>query len=156
MYNFHGDKMNDKYRMLTKIVRNMKIEKAKNESGLNDNESEALRSIVKHPGYISNDIASDLNVDKGLVTRILQKLFKLDLITFQEGLDRRKKHIYPTKKAQEYKLYSQNFEIKYYQELFKNISFSEQETFFLTLEKLYIESKKIRKQKRVKENEETI
>lgn len=67
--------------MLTKIVRNMKIEKAKNETELNDNEAEALRIIIKHPGYISNDIANDLNVDKGLVTRILQKLLKLDLIT---------------------------------------------------------------------------
>lgn len=142
--------------MLTKIVRNMKIEKAKNETELNDNEAEALRIIIKHPGYISNDIANYLNVDKGLVTRILQKLLKLDLITFKEGTDRRKKHIYPTEKAKEYKLKVQNFEINYYQELLKDISPLEQETFFLTLEKIYVESKKIRKQKRERRNEEKL
>lgn len=148
--------MKDKYRMLTKIVRNMKIEKAKSETELNDNEAEALRIIIKHPGYISNDIANYLNVDKGLVTRILQKLLKLDLITFKEGTDRRKKHIYPTEKAKEYKLKVQNFEINYYQELLKDISPLEQETFFLTLEKIYVESKKIRKQKRERRNEEKL
>lgn len=148
--------MNDNYRMLTKIVRNMKLEKAKEQDELNDNENEALRYIIKHPGCISNDVADYLNVDKGLVARIVQKLMKMELIVLVSGEDKRKKHLTPTDKALAYKDRNQSFEIKYYRQLFVGIPLEEQEVFFKTLRKVYLESKKIRKQNREKRNEEKI
>lgn len=137
--------MNEKYRMLTKVVRNMKLKKACEFTLLNDNEQEALRFIIKRPLCIQNDIQSYLNVDKGLITRIVKKLVNNGYIEIVLFDDRRKKHLKATKKAEEEKLDSQLYEIAYYKRLFSDIPEQEQNQFFMTLEKIYIKSKKIRK-----------
>lgn len=139
--------MYNKYRMLTKIVRNMKIEKAKDGSNLNDNESEALRFIIKHPGCIAGEVKEYLNVDKALITRIVRELAEAKLIEIQTGEDKRKKHLYPLPQALEEKSKLQSFEAEYYQRLFTGIPPQEQEAFFATLSKVYAESKRIRKGK---------
>lgn len=137
--------MNEKYRMITKIVRNMKLKKAKGNLILNDNESETLRYITKHEGCISNDLVLYLNVDKALITRMIKKLEINGFIEVRDGEDKRKKHLYPTNKGLNLKLEDQLYEIEYYKDLFKDIDMDEQDTFFMTLEKVYLASKKRRK-----------
>lgn len=137
--------MNDKYRMLTKIVRNMGLKKKSNGKKLNDNEAESLRYISKHNGCMSSDIVNYLNVDKALITRIIKKLEKLDLIKIEEGTDKRKNYLYITDIGLNLKTDDQLFEIEYYKSLFTDIDAAEQELFFKTLEKIYLKSKELRK-----------
>lgn len=138
--------MNDRYRHILKIVRNMRIEKNRNGEILNENEREALRYIIKHPQCILNDVVWYLNVNKALVSRICKKLNELGYITINSGDDKRKKYLMTTKLGQEYKEKSQNFEHKYFLELFQGIDEKKLEVFFDVLEVLYLRSKKRRKE----------
>ncbi len=142
--------MDNKYRYLTKIVRNMRLEKIREGDLLNENEREALRYITKHDNLILNDLVWYLNVNKALVTRICKKLASLGLISMTEGIDKRTKFLNATDEGRSYKESIQSFEIKYYESLFKNINKDELEIFFNVLEKVYIESKRIRKEARMK------
>ena len=137
--------MYNKYRMLSKVVRNMKLKSSKN-NNLNDSEYESLRYIIKHNDCIASDIKDYLNVDKALLTRIVKKLETEGYITVASSEeDKRKKLLRATSKGFDYKRNIQNFEIEYYENLFKDISLEEQNMFFNTLEKIYLESKRIRK-----------
>lgn len=137
--------MYNKYRMLSKVVRNMKLKSSKN-NNLNDSEYESLRYIIKHNDCIASDIKDYLNVDKALLTRIVKKLETEGYITVASSEDdKRKKLLRATSKGLDYKRNIQNFEIEYYENLFKDISLDEQNMFFNTLEKIYLESKRIRK-----------
>lgn len=137
--------MYNKYRMLSKVVRNMKLKSSKC-NNLNDSEYESLRYIIKHNDCIASDIKDYLNVDKALLTRIVKKLEIEGYITvISSEDDKRKKLLRATSKGLDYKRNIQNFEIKYYENLFKDISLEEQNMFFNTLEKIYLESKRIRK-----------
>lgn len=138
--------MNDRYRHILKIVRNMRIEKNRNGEILNENEREALRYIIKHPQCILNDVVWYLNVNKALVSRICKKLNELGYIAINSGNDKRKKYLMATKLGQEYKEKSQNFEHKYFLELFQGIDDKKLEVFFDVLEVLYLRSKKRRKE----------
>lgn len=137
--------MNEKYRMLTKIVRNMKLKKNRSLENFNDNEAETLRFITKHNGTNASLISNYLNVDKALVSRIVNKLALEGYIEIKEGSDKRKKDLYATKKALTLKLNDELFEIEYYKNLFSEISEDEQALFFETLEKVYLKSKALRK-----------
>lgn len=137
--------MYNKYRMLSKVVRNMKLKSSKN-NNLNDSEYESLRYIIKHNDCIASDIKDYLNVDKALLTRIVKKLETEGYITIASSEDdKRKKLLRATSKGLDYKRNIQNLEIEYYENLFKDISLEEQNMFFNTLEKIYLESKRIRK-----------
>ena len=142
--------MNDQYRMLTKIVRNMNLKKNSLGRELNYNEEEALRFISKHDGCIANEVADYLNVDKALVTRIIKKLEEKNYIVCLVLEDKRKKHLKITEKGLNYKWNNQTFERDYYKSLFETIDPKEQEVFFMTLEKLYLVSKQKRKQENEK------
>lgn len=140
--------MDNKYRMLTKIVRNMKLQKNRKISDLNDNTFETLRFITKHPGCISNDIVKYLAVDKGLVTRMIKTLLESGYVYLTAGNDRRTKVLFPTQKALKIKEQTQEFEIDYYEKLFKNIDEKELDCFFDVLEKIYLTSKSLRKKEK--------
>lgn len=140
--------MNNRYRFFTKIVRNMSLKKKRNGNELNDNETEAMRYISKHPRCIAGDVASYLNVDKALISRIAQKLQNKGFITSEEGDDRRKKYLSVTDKGLALKLSDQQFEVEYYENIMKDIPADEQDAFFITLEKVYRKSKELRKQER--------
>jgi len=124
----------------------MSLKKKQNGNRLNDNEAEAMRYISKHPRCIASDVAEYLNVDKALVSRIVQKLQSGGLIYAEEGDDKRKKHLLITDKGLELKLSDQRFEVEYYENLMKDIPPEEQTAFFATLEKVYLKSKELRKQ----------
>ncbi len=136
-------------RNLTKIVRNMSLYKNSiNHSKLylNNTEFEMIRYLSKKEQLSLVDLANYLNVDKALVTRMCKKLVKLDYIEiFNDENDKRKKILIATEKAklikQEYALEEKNF----YNACIKVLSKEEQEQFSNLLEKVYLESKKLRK-----------
>lgn len=136
-------------RNLTKIVRNMSLYKNSiNHSKLylNNTEFEMIRYLSKKEQLSLVDLANYLNVDKALVTRMCKKLVKLDYIEiFNDENDKRKKLLIATEKAklikQEYALEEENF----YNACIKVLSKEEQEQFSNLLEKVYLESKKLRK-----------
>ena len=138
-----------KLRNLTKIVRNMSLYKNSiNHSKLylNNTEFEMIRYLSKKEQLSLVDLANYLNVDKALVTRMCKKLVKLDYIEiFNDENDKRKKILIATEKAklikQEYALEEENF----YNACIKVLSKEEQEQFSNLLEKVYLESKKLRK-----------
>ena len=134
---------------LTKRVRNMSVYKNSiNHSKLylNNTEFEMIRYLSKKEQLSLVDLANYLNVDKALVTRMCKKLVKLDYIEiFNDENDKRKKILIATEKAklikQEYALEEENF----YNACIKVLSKEEQEQFSNLLEKVYLESKKLRK-----------
>lgn len=136
-------------RNLTKIVRNMSLYKNSiNHSKLylNNTEFEMIRYLSKKEQLSLVDLANYLNVDKALVTRMCKKLVKLGYIEiFNDENDKRKKILIATEKAklikQEYALEEENF----YNACIKVLSKEEQEQFLNLLEKVYLESKKLRK-----------
>lgn len=138
--------MNDKYRYITKIYRNMQVAKSKNKDELTDNEREMLRYISKHRDVKNIDLVSKLGVDKALVSRIVTKFIKLGFISVIEGEDKRTKLINITEVGTQLKLSWQSFESKYYRDILADISDDDLNTFFKVLEKAYLKSKQKRKE----------
>ena len=136
-------------RNLTKIVRNMSLYKNSiNHSKLylNNTEFEMIRYLSKKDQLSLVDLVNYLNVDKALVTRMCQKLSKLGYIEIaNDELDKRKKVLKATDKAnlikQEYAIEEENF----YNACIKTLTKEEQEQFSNLLDKVYLESKRLRK-----------
>lgn len=138
------------FRNITKIARNLGLYKNKfNKEKLNDNEYELVRYLSKHQeGLAQNEIAYYLNVDKALVTRMVKKLENEEYLTiFSDLSDLRKKIVKPTDKSLKLKKDTENEEIKYYDLVTNVLSLEEKEEFNNLLEKVYLESKRLRKLK---------
>lgn len=137
-------------RNITKIVRNMMLYKnKKNNYSLNNNEFELVRYSTKHKEGLSlKEMSEYLNVDKGLVTRMVKKLTKEGyIIVLNDELDLRKKIIKPLEKAFAIKLEEKNYEIEFYNKILSILSTEELNTLDILINKVYIESKKYRKNK---------
>ena len=137
-------------RNITKIVRNMMLYKnKKNNYSLNNNEFELVRYSTKHKDGLSlKEMSEYLNVDKGLVTRMVKKLTKEGyIIVLNDELDLRKKIIKPLEKAFTIKLEEKNYEIEFYNKILSILSTEELNTLDILINKVYIESKKYRKNK---------
>ncbi len=136
-------------RNITKIVRNMNLYKNKVNKGkleLNETEYEMLRYITKRDYRTCLEIASYLNVDKGLVTRMSKKLENLGFITIEiDSSDSRKKQLKPTKKAFSIKLDIENEENIFYEKAMSDLTSEEKEEFLRLVQKVYIKSKYLRK-----------
>lgn len=136
-------------RNITKIVRNMMLYKNKinkEKSFLNETEFEMVRYVTKREQRALVDVANYLNVDKGLVTRMSKKLVKLGYIEILSNeKDSRKKLLKATAKAKEIKGEVANEEIEFYNACLKVLSKEEVEQFDKLVEKVYIESKRLRK-----------
>lgn len=136
-------------RNITKIVRNMMLYKNKinkEKSFLNETEFEMVRYVTKREQRALVDVANYLNVDKGLVTRMSKKLVKLGYIEIlSDEKDSRKKLLKATAKAKEIKGEVANEEIEFYNACLKVLSKEEVEQFDKLVEKVYIESKRLRK-----------
>lgn len=136
-------------RNITKIVRNMMLYKNKinkEKSFLNETEFEMVRYVTKREQRALVDVANYLNVDKGLVTRMSKKLVKLGYIKIlSDEKDSRKKLLKATAKAKEIKGEVANEEIEFYNACLKVLSKEEVEQFDKLVEKVYIESKRLRK-----------
>lgn len=136
-------------RNITKIVRNMMLYKNKinkEKSFLNETEFEMVKYVTKREQRALVDVANYLNVDKGLVTRMSKKLVKLGYIEIlSDEKDSRKKLLKATAKAKEIKGEVANEEIEFYNACLKVLSKEEVEQFDKLVEKVYIESKRLRK-----------
>lgn len=136
-------------RNITKIVRNMtlyKNKKNKEKDFLNDSEFEMVRYITKKEGLSLVDLSTYLNVDKSLVTRMSKKLLKLGYIGIINATnDKRKKILIATEKAQEIKQEVKNEEITFYNTCLKVLSNEELIEFDKLVNKVYLESKRLRK-----------
>ena len=143
--NIFGDTMED-IRIITKIVRNMRLFKNKNDFPLGDNALEVLRFVIKHPGVNGKEIAKHLEVDKALITRLCTKLINEGYIESKSGDDLRQKCFYPMKKALEIKEISQNDEKLFYEYCLKDLTEAEYQAMMVGLEKMYAISKKERKE----------
>lgn len=138
-------------RNITKIVRNMSLYKNKRNKGqnlLNDTEFEMVRYLTKREGLSQSDLASYLNVDKALITRMTKKLELAGYITISvDAADGRKRILSATAKAHELKQVVANEEIEFYNACFRVLTPQEQESLSQLIEKVYLESKRLRKNK---------
>lgn len=137
-------------RNITKIVRNMMLYKNKiNNKGkdcLNETEFEMVRYVTKREQRSLVEVATYLNVDKGLVTRMCKKLVDLGYIELKnDPNDSRKKIVFATNKAKEIKDEVASEEVDFYNACINNLTDEEKEQFNSLIEKVYIESKKLRK-----------
>ena len=136
-------------RNITKIVRNMMLYKNsinKEKDYFNDSEFEMLRYIVKKDGISLVDLATYLNVDKSLITRMSKKLLKLGYIEILDDTkDKRKKILVATNKARAIKQEVANEEVVFYNACLKVLSNEELAMFDKLVNKVYLESKRLRK-----------
>ena len=136
-------------RDITKIVRNMTLYKNKvnkGKSNLNSTEFEMVRYITKRDQRALVDVATYLNVDKGLVTRMSKKLVKLGYIEIvNDKKDSRKKLLIATDKAKEIKDIVFNEEVEFYNACLKVLDDTEKAQFEALIGKVYLESKRLRK-----------
>ena len=113
---------------------------------LNDSEFEMVRYLTKKGGLSLVDLSMYLNVDKSLVTRMSRKLLKLGYIEIIDDTnDKRKKILVATKKAKEIKQEVANEEIVFYNTCLKVLSNEEATEFDKLVNKVYLESKRLRK-----------
>ncbi|MDY2888806.1 MAG: MarR family transcriptional regulator [Candidatus Caccosoma sp.] len=136
-------------RNITKIVRNMMLYKNsinKEKDYFNDSEFEMLRYIVKKDGISLVDLATYLNVAKSLITRMSKKLLKLGYIEILDDTkDKRKKILVATNKARAIKQEVANEEVVFYNACLKVLSDEELAMFDKLVNKVYLESKRLRK-----------
>lgn len=136
-------------RNITKIVRNMILYKNsvdKELTNLNENEFEMLRYITKRDFRSFSEVTNYLNVDKGLVTRMSKKLVSLGYITIEsDSNDMRKKLMKATAKALEIKNEVYDHEMEFYNACVQVLSDLERKEFLKLLDKVYLESKRLRK-----------
>lgn len=136
-------------RNITKIVRNMSLYKNsidKKLINLNENEFEMLRFITKRDSRSFTEVTEHLNVDKGLVTRMSKKLVELGYITIEcDPNDMRKKQMKATDKALEIKNEVYDHETEFYNACVAVLNDDEKEEFLRLLDKVYLESKRLRK-----------
>ena len=128
-------------REITKVVRNMNLYKNsvnKKSMELNETEYEMLRFITKRESRSFAEVSNYLNVDKGLVTRMSKKLSELEYVRIEsDPTDSRRKMLIATDKALKLKDEVVNEEVFFYDK--------EKKEFLNLVEKVYLESKKYRK-----------
>lgn len=136
-------------RNITKIVRNMMLYKNmqnREKTFLNDTEFEMVRYLTKRKDLSLIELANYLNVDKALVTRMSKKLASLGYIEIKDNQnDARKKVLNATKKATFIKEQIAKEEIDFYNACLKVLTENEQKSFEILIEKVYLESKRLRK-----------
>ncbi len=136
-------------RNITKIVRNMMLYKNmqnREKTFLNDTEFEMVRYLTKRKDLSLIELANYLNVDKALVTRMSKKLVSLGYIEIKDNqYDARKKVLNATQKVTFIKEQIAKEEIDFYNACLKVLTESEQKNFEILIEKVYLESKRLRK-----------
>lgn len=136
-------------REITKVVRNMNLYKNsvnKKSMELNETEYEMLRFITKRESRSFAEVSNYLNVDKGLVTRMSKKLSELEYVRIEsDPTDSRRKMLIATDKALKLKDEVVNEEVFFYDKYLEVLTDKEKKEFLNLVEKVYLESKKYRK-----------
>lgn len=136
-------------REITKVVRNMNLYKNsvnKKSMELNETEYEMLRFITKRESRSFAEVSNYLNIDKGLVTRMSKKLSELEYVRIEsDPTDSRRKMLIATDKALKLKDEVVNEEVFFYDKCLEVLTDKEKKEFLNLVEKVYLESKKYRK-----------
>lgn len=142
--------MDERYRYITKIARNLELSKRKRgPGGFSSTEEMAIHLIRHNEGISQERLAHMLGVDKALVTRIVRRLVDEGFVERRESTsDGRAYELYPTAKAQELKGEMVSFEDCYYGEILSVLDDGEREQFLKLLSKVYVKSKSMRKEGR--------
>lgn len=136
------------FREINKIVRNLNLYKNKCSKNheLNDTEFELVRYVSKRDSRPQKEIAEYLNVDKALVSRMVQKLSKLGYIEIlEDSEDARKKLIKCTSKGYSIKDSMYEIEVSYFNAITSVLSNEDKQIFLNLVNKVYLESKRLRK-----------
>lgn len=139
----------NKLRRIEKISRNLKYYKNMiGNTTMSANTYEVLRIIVKHPCITSKELSDRIDLDKGLVSRIVSSLIKEKYITTDVNKeDKRQKLLLPTEKTIELKDSNEKLDDKFYTYLSTLITEEEETKFYEIIEKIYKESKRLRHDK---------
>lgn len=134
-------------REITKVVRNMNLYKNsvnKKSMELNETEYEMLRFITKRESRSFAEVSNYLNVD--IVTRMSKKLSELEYVRIEsDPTDSRRKMLIATDKALKLKDEVVNEEVFFYDKCLEVLTDKEKKEFLNLVEKVYLESKKYRK-----------
>ena len=136
------------FREINKIVRNLNLYKNKcsKTHELNDSEFEVIRYVSKRESRPQGEIAEYLNVDKALVSRMIKKLERLGYIEIlEDSNDKRKKLIKCTSKGYSVKDNMYLLEVEYFNAITNVLSDTDKEIFLNLVNKVYLESKRLRK-----------
>lgn len=142
--------MDERYRYITKISRNLELAKRKDDSNFFSSTEEIAIHLIRHNKGISQErLSSLLGVDKALTTRLVRKLIDGGFVERRKSQsDKRSYELYPTDFVQSIKKDVVSFEEHYYEEVFEAFTVDEKEEFLNLLTKLYVKSKSMRKQGR--------
>lgn len=139
-------------RALTKIVRNKNLYKnkvnntANGKYSLNETAFEIVRYLTKKETLPLSDLVEYLNVNKALVTRLTQDLESQGYLTIlPDSSDKRKKILKVTPLAYEAKDKEWALEHTFYEQCLSVLTPTEYDTFMRLLDKVYKESKRLRK-----------
>ena len=141
--------MDERYRYITKISRNLDLYKRKNKEmdDFSSSEEMSLHLIRHNKGISQERLSKLLGLDKALITRIVKKLIDQGLVDRKKSQkDKRAYELYPTDKAEAFKKDIVDLEDNYYRLVFSVFSKEEKEQFLSLLTKVYTKSKQIRKQ----------
>lgn len=138
--------MDERYRYLMKISRNLDLYKRKHSNGnYSNNFIVALHAIRHNEGMSQEELTKVLNIDKALTSRLVKKLINEGLVTKKaSSKDKRCFELYATAKANDYKLATTRLEDDYFKMLYTVLSPEERELFLSLLTTLYVKSKEMR------------
>jgi DNA-binding MarR family transcriptional regulator len=139
----------EKLREISKIARNVYLYKnLVGKSTMSENTYEALRLVCKHPGVNSYFLSDRMNLDKGLISRIVSSLTQDGYLTQQfNPKDKRSKLLFPTDKALALKLENEKEDDAFYAYIEAKIPEDKKAGFYEVLDILYTESKELRHHK---------
>lgn len=132
-------------RKITKIAReaNKLTIKMMKEEGMGSAEFDFIHYLRHHPGVTQLEIREELKMDKGAAARRTARLEEKGyLIRKPNPDDGRSTILYPTEKANDLKDSKASIETTFYEFLIDDLSEEEIASFCMTLDKLYIKSKK--------------
>ena len=131
-------------RRITKIAREASKLIARMTKGepIGPSEIDFIHTVRHNPGASQNDIAKKLFIDKSVAARRAASLEASGYIRRETNpADGRGKLIYPTEKAERFKISKADTEKVFYEYLLEGLTEDERQSFAGLLEKLYIRSK---------------
>lgn len=155
--------MDETERKITKIAREAErlVVKTMRSEGIGTAEFDFIHFVRHHPGVTQSEVCESLNIDKAAAARRAANLeLKGYLKRDENPCDKRSRLLYATEKADSLKKSKSYIESVFYDWLTEDLSEKERASFCMTLNKLYIKSKKQRQSEfcdvsaRISNNEE--
>ena len=157
-------RMDDTERKITKIAREAErlVVKTMRSEGIGTAEFDFVHFVRHHPGVTQSEVCESLNIDKAAAARRAANLELKGYIKREENpCDKRSRLLYATEKAETLKKSKSYIESVFYDWHTEDLCELERDAFCMTLNKLYIKSKKQRQSEfcdvwaRISNNEES-